>query len=82
MENLLHRRRELMNHIQQLQRELRNLEKNIRLYKKTHGEQCASCGRYNLSSEMWIAEQSDIESYLDCGEGYAGPTIGEFYCGC
>lgn len=41
---------------------------------------CYSCGRNSF--DCWKAEKEDIDNYIDQNEGYSGPEIGEYYCGC
>jgi hypothetical protein len=31
---------------------------------------------------MYIATPEDIKTYVDQNDGYNGPKIGEYYCGC
>ena len=31
---------------------------------------------------MWKATQGDIYVYIDQNEGYSGPVIKDWYCGC
>ena len=50
------------------------------LYKKF--PRCSSCGRNTDPIYMTIATQEDIDDYFDRDEGYSGPDIGEYYCGC
>ena len=47
------------------------------LYKKL--PRCCSCGRNGF---MKIATQADVDEYVDQREGYSGPDVGEYYCGC
>ena len=43
---------------------------------------CYSCGKHYHPKNMTIATQEDIDEYYDKKEGYCGPEIGEYYCGC
>lgn len=43
---------------------------------------CYSCGKHYHPKNMTIAKQEDIDDYYDKNEGYCGPEIGEYYCGC
>lgn len=43
---------------------------------------CYSCLKNNHPKNMVIATQEDIDDYYDRNEGYSGPEIGEYYCGC
>ena len=43
---------------------------------------CYSCGKHYHPKNMNIATQEDIDDYFDKNEGYCGPEIGEYYCGC
>jgi hypothetical protein len=44
--------------------------------------QCASCGKHRFAGEMHLADEKDVAEWVDQNEGYAGPVVGEFYCGC
>ena len=78
---------DLHKQIKQINKEIRILEENtgklydaIRLIMKSESE-CYSCGHHNFKENMWIADQEDIDNWID-NEGYAEPAIGEYYCGC
>ena len=43
---------------------------------------CYSCYKHYHPKSMVIATQEDIEEYYNKNEGYSGPEIGEYYCGC
>jgi predicted patatin/cPLA2 family phospholipase len=43
---------------------------------------CYSCGKHYHPKNMIIATQEDVDEYYDKNEGYYGPEIGEYYCGC
>ena len=78
----------IRNEIKQLRKEekilfenLNNVQMNIKnLYKKFPS--CFSCGRRTDPKQMLIATQEDVDDYFDKNEGYCGPEIGEYYCGC
>jgi hypothetical protein len=44
--------------------------------------QCCCCGRRAFPDEMTRVTQEDIDAYIDYGEGYGSPVLGEYYCGC
>lgn len=82
MESLLEKRAKLMQQLETIQRELCEVEMEIRHFLQKYGVTCSSCGRSFLQKDVWIATQHDIDEYRDMNDGYAGPTIGEYYCGC
>lgn len=43
---------------------------------------CHSCGKKYPPKNMTIATQEDIDEYYDQNEGFSGPEIGQYYCGC
>ena len=43
---------------------------------------CYSCGRYRHPKNMIIATQEDVDDYYDKNDGYNGPEVGKYYCGC
>ena len=43
---------------------------------------CCSCGHHKDPKQMIIADKEDVDTYYDQNEGYCGPEIGKYYCGC
>lgn len=43
---------------------------------------CYSCGKHINPKYLEIATQEDVDNYIEQNEGYNGPKIGEYYCGC
>ena len=82
MESLQERERVIRRQIQDLQKELEMIHQAKIIYLAQNGVRCASCQRYRLQKDVWIATQDDADSYIDENEGYAPPEIGEWYCGC
>lgn len=70
---------ELQSKIKILQNKKDKLENENYTIFKNLAPQCASCGTYSF--DMWIATQTDDDEYESEHEGYAGPIIGDWYCG-
>lgn len=60
--------------IDDTKKEIKNVLKNF--------PKCYSCGKNQDPKYMFIATQEELDSYTDSNEGYNGPKIGEYYCGC
>lgn len=43
---------------------------------------CHCCYRHVRAKNVWKATQEDADNWFDQNEGYCGPTVGEYYCGC
>ena len=79
---------ELLDKEQMLLVDLKNVE--INLYNVKHKireimkkfPSCHSCGTHQNPKNMIIATQQDVDKYYDQNDGYCGPEIGEYYCGC
>jgi predicted Zn-ribbon and HTH transcriptional regulator len=78
----------LNKNISALEKQVSNLQSVIRQYQKekknfmNHLPVCTSCGKNFFLKDLRIATQLDVDEYDSDHEGYAGPTIGELYCGC
>jgi glycyl-tRNA synthetase (class II) len=82
MDHLLETRSRSMQELDKIQRKLCDVDVKIRHFLQKYGVQCSSCGRHFLTKDVWIATQRDVDEYTDMNDGYAGPTVGEYYCGC
>ena len=58
-----------------------NFEKEIKNVLKKFPK-CYSCDKNKDPKFMFIATQEDLDNYKDMNDGYNGPEIGEYYCGC
>ena len=72
---------ELRLNLKQVKLDLYNNQKKIDNVMKKF-PRCYSCGKNRDPKNMVIAQQEDIDDYFDRNEGYCGPEIGEYYCGC
>lgn len=82
MEALFSKRKELIRQQTEIQKEIDKIEIEIKKAIQQQGVRCTSCGRFFLTKNIWKATQQDVDNYIDDKEGYAGPTGGEYYCGC
>ena len=80
MEKLVEEKKKYEEELRRIGARLRDIEIKIQEMKTRQYPQCSSCGRH--TRDAWIATRTDIEEYTDQREGYAGPTEGEWYCGC
>ena len=67
--------------IKELQEECNKINSEIYNLMRKYPK-CYSCWRYQDPKYMIKATQEDIDSYVDNNEGYCGPEISEYYCGC
>ena len=72
---------ELLKRIKEIQKEYDNNYRHIERIMKGYPK-CYSCSRNVNPKYMEIATQEDIDNYVDSNDGYIGPEIGEYYCGC
>ena len=79
MEQLIEQRRLLEKEQRNINDKLKEINIEIRKYKQLNYPKCSNCGVFRHERMMWIATQEDI---IDQNEGYSGPVIGEYYCGC
>ena len=71
----------LTDNLKNMYSEIQNNQKKIKhLLKKL--PICYSCMKNINPKYMNIATQKDLDNYKDQEEGYRGPKIGEYYCGC
>lgn len=67
--------------IKELETECDKIDKEIALLSSKYPK-CYSCGKHQDPKFMDKATQDDIDNYVDSNEGYFGPEINEYYCGC
>lgn len=81
LEELLKKETELQLQLSMIQHELQKIKQRCKKLLEFEPV-CSSCGRHVRKKNMWIATQDDLDGYYSENEGYGGPTIGEYYCGC
>ena len=81
IENLENEKKESLNLLKKIEQDITNTDIKIRKL-MTKFPNCYSCGNYRYPKNMIIATQDDINEYYDQNEGYNGPEVGEYYCGC
>lgn len=78
----LHKQNSLINkNIIELQEKLKENYQKIKEISKNFPK-CYSCGHHQDPKNMFIASEKDVENYIDQNEGYSGPRLNEYYCGC
>ena len=78
---LRNEQRVVMDRIKKYEEDINTIDRKIEdLMKKFPS--CYSCGRCRYPKNMIIATQEDLDNYYDQNEGFSGPEIGEYYCGC
>jgi recombinational DNA repair protein RecR len=70
-----------LNLLRENEKKIDDINKKINILSRKFPS-CYSCGKYYHPKNMTIATQEDIDDYCDKNEGYCGPEIGEYYCGC
>ena len=60
---------------------IHDIDNRIKLLTKQY-PRCSSCGHHFHPSLMMRATQEDVDYYNDQIEGYGGPVVNEYYCGC
>ena len=71
----------ILQKIKKLRTEYDKINKEIALLSSKYPK-CYSCGKHQDPTLMIKATQHDIDNYVDNNEGYCGPEINEYYCGC
>jgi RNA polymerase-binding transcription factor DksA len=71
----------VLNFLRENEKKIDDINKKIRILTKKFPT-CYSCGKHYHPKNMTIATQEDLDDYYDKNEGYCGPEIGEYYCGC
>lgn len=75
-----------VNHvISQLQTQVNTMHQMVEQFREKimkHFPVCTSCGRHYPFDQLRVATRTDVDEYESENEGYAGPSIGELYCGC
>ena len=79
--NILYKNNNILNQIKELEKEYNNNIKKLDIIFNKYPK-CHSCHKNKNPKYMWIASEDDIKNYIDQNEGYNGPIINEYYCGC
>lgn len=80
MDLLLKEKEKYEKEVQHLIKKIKAIDVEIERWKKMQVPNCSSCGKHKQN--VWVATEKDVQDYIDQKEGYAGPTVGEYYCGC
>jgi hypothetical protein len=75
--------KKVLKNFSNIQNQLDDLDKQIYKLRKQFPE-CSCCGSRQDPKMMImiIATEEDSDNWVDSNEGYAGPTVGGYYCGC
>lgn len=81
IKDLEEEKKNILDIIREYEKKLYKINDNIKSLTQKFPS-CYSCGKKYHPKNMVIATQEDIDDYYDRNEGYSGPEIGEYYCGC